>query len=284
MSESNSAALRLIKCAEYIEANSHERISLAALADKAAMSQFHFQRKFSDLFGVSPKQFQSAIRVQKLKESLKAGDDVTSAIYEAGFGSSSRIYEQVNTSIGMKPSAYKKGGEFEEISFSMRQTFIGKIIMAATNRGVCFVHIGDSYSQLLYSLYQEFPSATLTATPQKMESDLDNWMHALEMHLAMNKKLPNIPLHLKGTTFQINVWRFLTSIKEGETVSYSKVAQSIGKPKAFRAVANACGANNLAILIPCHRVLRGDGSQGGYRWGTSAKGKLLDLEAMRSSM
>lgn len=279
MSEPNSVESRLINCAEYIEQNSHKRINLAELADMAAMSQFHFQRQFSTVFGVSPKQFQSATRVQKLKQSLKEGESVTSAIYDAGFGSSSRIYEQVNTAIGMTPSAYKKGGEFEDISFAMRQTFLGKIIMAATDRGVCFVHIGTSYAELLYALYQEFPNATLSATPNATENDLDSWMYQLEAHLAVNRKLPDIPLHLRGTAFQINVWRFLTSIKEGETVSYAEVAKSIDKPKAFRAVANACGANNLAILVPCHRVLRGDGSQGGYRWGVDTKEKLLTFES-----
>jgi len=282
MSEPSSVESRLIKCAEYIEQNSEKNLTLSDLSEKSAMSQFHFQRRFTAMFGVSPKQFQTAIKIQKLKQSLKEGGEITSAIYDVGFGSSSRIYEQVNTSFGMKPSSYKKGGEFEEISFSMRQTFLGKIIMAATCRGVCFIHIGDTYEQLLYALYQEFPNATLTATPKEMESDLDHWIHALELHLSVNKKLPEIPIHLKGTVFQINVWRFLTSIKEGETVSYSEVAQSIGKPKAFRAVANACGSNNIAILVPCHRVLRGDGSQGGYRWGVSTKEKLLNLESTRS--
>jgi AraC family transcriptional regulator of adaptative response/methylated-DNA-[protein]-cysteine methyltransferase len=269
---------RILNLAQYIEDNALEVLTLDDLAQQAALSPFHLQRKFKATFGVSPKQFQNSLRIQHLKQSLKQGDDISGAIYGAGFGSTSRVYEQINDKLGMTPSNYRAGGKGMHIAFASRKTSLGCILMAATERGVCFVHLGDSLALLLEKLHIEFPAAELEPTPEHMNIELDLWIDALEKHLSGNAPKPQLPLHLFGTAFQLKVWKFLISVKDGSTASYKEVANGINKPTAFRAVANACGANNVAVLIPCHRVLRGDGQLGGYRWGGERKQALLALE------
>lgn len=273
-----STGQRLIALAQYIEQHADEPLSLELLASQAELSPFHLQRKFSALFGISPKQFQNALRVQKLKQALRQGQEVTTAIYAAGFGSNSRVYEQIDQSIGMTLSDYKNGARSLEISFALRQCRFGYLLMAATERGVCFVHFAENAATALQALHHEFPRGSLVPTPESMQAELDLWIDALEQHLDGHGPCPHLPVHLYGTAFQLSVWRFLTSLKSGQTVSYAEVAHAIERPKAFRAVANACGANKIAVLIPCHRVLRGDGSQGGYRWGAERKQQLLQLE------
>lgn len=274
----NATDQRLIALADFIAQHVDEPLSLERLAAESAMSPFHLQRKFSELFGVSPKQFQNALRVQHLKQALRQGTEITTAIYAAGFGSNSRIYEQIDQNIGMTLTEYKQGARALDISFALRQSSLGYLLMAATARGICFVHFGANAGLLLQALHREFPQANLVPTPEDMSAELDLWVDALEHHLAGKGPCPSLPLHLHGTAFQLSVWRFLTSLRPGETVSYAAVAKAIERPTAFRAVANACGANKLAVLIPCHRVLRGDGSQGGYRWGAERKQQLLQLE------
>ncbi len=270
---------KILQVAQYIEDNAAEVLSLELLAEQFDLSPFYLQRKFKTEMGVSPKQLQNAIRIQRLKQALKDQDDVSGAIYEAGFGSSSRVYEQVNKSLGMTPSSYKEGGKNKEITFALRKTSFGHIIMAATARGVCFVHFGESFAVLVQALNEEFPHASVTSTPECMTDELDLWIAALELHLTQNGPTPELPLHLHGTAFQLKVWQFLTSIKEGEQVTYKDVAEGIEAPTSFRAAANACGKNNVAILVPCHRVLRGDGGLGGYRWGEERKKSLLAMES-----
>ena len=189
-----------------------------------------------------------------LKQSLKQGGDISDAIYDAGFGSTSRVYEQVNKSLGMTPSSYRKGGKNEHIAFALRKTSFGHIIMAATARGVCFVHFSANFADLFQALHSEFPHAELAPTPEKMSADLDNWINALEQQIAGSGPRPNVPLDLYGTAFQLKVWRFLISVKDGAQVTYKDVAIGIGSPKSYRAAANACGTNKVAVLIPCHRV------------------------------
>jgi AraC family transcriptional regulator of adaptative response/methylated-DNA-[protein]-cysteine methyltransferase len=236
------------------------------------------QRQFKEVFGISPKQYQNALRMQMLKQSLKQGCDITNAIYDAGFGSTSRVYEQVNNSLGMTPSSYKEGGKNENIAFALRKISFGHIIMAATSRGVCFVHFSDNFADLFRALHHEFPHAELLPTPENMSAELDNWIHALEQYIAGSAPKPNVPLDLYGTAFQLKVWKFLISVKDAAHVTYKDVAIGINSPNSYRAAANACGANKVAVLIPCHRVLRGDGQLGGYRWGSEKKQQLLDME------
>jgi len=270
---------KIHQLAEHIEKYAHENLSLSFLSKLSGISSFHLQRKFKEMFGLSPKELQNAIRIQRLKQSLKNGDDISGAIYEAGFGSASRVYEQIYKKLGMTPSSYRAGGKNQEITFALRETTFGHIIMAATDRGVCFVHIGDNYNRLIKALHEEFPSAKLIATSNEDTVELDNWIYSLENHLVHSGPCPNLPLHLYGTVFQLNVWKFLISIKKGDNHTYSQIAKGIKAPKAFRAVANACGANNIAILVPCHRVLRSDGKIGGYRWGVERKRQLLERES-----
>lgn len=268
----------LIKVARYIENHGDEQMTLASLAEMFDLSSSTLQRKFKQAFGVSPKHYQDAVRMGHFKKSLKEGDGVTEAIFAAGFGSISRVYGEATRNIGMSPKAYKDGGTGEVIHYAVRQTQLGFMLMAATEKGVCFVQFADDETALLTQLQVEFPKAQLTLSLAKDSVELDHWIDALEQHIDQGAPRPELPLDIRGTVFQIQVWRFLLSIQDGSTVSYADVAVGIDKPKAVRAAASACGKNRIAVLIPCHRVLRGDGSLGGYRWGQERKKELLEKE------
>ncbi len=264
--------------AAYIDAHADEPLPLARLAEQAGMSPFHFQRRFKAVLGVSPKAYQAAGRLAAFKARLKDGDGVLEAAFDAGYGSTSRVYERVTGGLGMTPSAYRAGGAGETITHAVRDTALGPLMMAATDRGVCFVQFGDDADALLTALRREFPRATLTPAAEDAAAALDAWMAALADHLARGAPRPDLPLDLRGTAFQIKVWRFLMSVKPGEVVSYSELAEGIGAPRAVRAAASACAANRVAVLVPCHRALRADGRLGGYRWGLERKRSLLDAE------
>ncbi len=275
---SASSAAQMSELARFIAEHADEPLSLARLAERAGMSQFHLQRTFRSVIGATPKEFQTALRFQRLKSSLRCTDSVLDAVFRAGFGSTSRVYERLDDRLGMTPSAYRAGGHGERIVYAGRKTAIGWLLMAATDRGVCFVHFGDSRDALVAALEDEFPAAELAPSPAQDHPEFERWMQALEDYLAQRAPSPEVPLDLRGTAFQIRVWRFLLTVRDGEVVSYGEVARAIGAPRAARAVANACAANHIAALIPCHRVLRGDGSLGGYRWGEERKQALLDRE------
>lgn len=282
MTKNTNIIDEILLVAQYIENNATETLSLETLAQQTKISTSYLQRKFKEILGISPKQLQNAMRIEQLKNSLKQGHNISSAIYDAGFGSTSRVYEQIDKSLGMTLSSYKKGGENEHIAFALRKTTFGHMIMAATDRGVCFVQFADNFTDLIHLLRQEFPNAMLSPTPDEMTHQLDHWMKALEANITNGTPKLHIPLHLHGTTFQLKVWKFLSNIEAGKTVTYKDVAVGINSPKAYRAAASACAANNVAILIPCHRVLRGDGKLGGYRWGIEMKSHLLDIEKNNS--
>ncbi len=269
---------KLVDIARYIETHADERLTLAELAKKTGLSAGRFQKVFKATFGVSPKSYQDAARLELLKDALKDGEDVAGAIFGAGFGSTSRVYGEAARNMGMTPAAYRSGGKGEQICYAYRQSAIGPLLMAATGRGVCFAQFGEGRDALLAQLQQEFPGATLTPSAAEDSPALDAWIEALDRHLANEAPRPDLPLDLRGTAFQLRVWRFLLGVKDGEVVSYGEVAAGIGKPKAVRAAASACGANRVSVLVPCHRVLRGDGDLGGYRWGVERKRTLLDLE------
>jgi AraC family transcriptional regulator of adaptative response/methylated-DNA-[protein]-cysteine methyltransferase len=271
----------VVEAARYIEANSGETLTLAHLAGRAGLSPARFQRAFKTAFGVSPKAYHDAARMRALKASLKSGEDVSGAIYAAGFGSTSRVYGAPARSIGMTPSAYRAGGAGEAIAYACRDTALGTLLLAATDRGVCFAQFGDDADTLLRQLAEEFPRAALEASPAEDSRELGAWLDALVAHVGGGAPRPELPLDLRGTAFQIRVWRFLLSVPEGSVVSYGEVAAAIEQPRAVRAVASACAANRVAVLVPCHRVLRGDGTLGGYRWGMERKRALLDAERLR---
>ena len=272
---------QLVELARYIVANAEEKLSLKALAARQGVSPGYLQRTFKAVFGISPKAFQDAARLRTLKSLLKAGDEITGAIFEAGYGAPSRFYENAARQIGMSPKAYRDGGSGEAITYACRDTDLGALMMAATDKGVCFAMFGDSDDELLDQLTAEFPKASFSRSSDNGGELLDRWMEALDNHLSEGGPRPDIPLDLRGTAFQIKVWQFLLSIPEGDVVSYSEVAEAIDQPRAVRAAASACGKNRIAVLVPCHRVLRGDGGLGGYRWGVDRKRTLLDSERGR---
>ncbi len=264
--------------AGYIVAHADEALPLARLADQAGMSPFHFQRVFKAVIGVSPKDYQAAERLRAFKQRLREGNTILGATFDSGYGSTSRVYEQVDGGLGMTPSAYRDGGAGEAIVHAVRHTALGKLMMAATGRGVCAVQFGDSAAALLDQLAREFPKAHLQPASPASAAPLDAWMAALAEHLAGAGPRPDLPLDLRGTAFQIRVWRFLMRVKPGDVVSYAELAAGVDAPRAVRAAASACAANRLAVLVPCHRALRADGGLGGYRWGMERKRALLDAE------
>ncbi len=281
--DDHSTQDRMIDVARYIESRSDERLTLADLGKKYDLSPSRLQRAFKSSFGISPRQYQDAIRTNQFRSLLKDGDDIAGAIYQAGFGSTSRVYGEAARHIGMTPSAYRAGGAGETIHYACRQTVLGPMLMAATDVGICFAQFGNDEAELLGTLGSEFPQASLVASNAQESPELDNWITALNAHLGNESPRPDLPLDLRGTAFQVKVWRFLLDTDDGDVVSYSEVASGIGKPRAVRAAASACGANNIAVLVPCHRVLRSDGNIGGYRWGPERKRALLDDERMRRS-
>jgi AraC family transcriptional regulator of adaptative response/methylated-DNA-[protein]-cysteine methyltransferase len=225
--------------------------------------------------------FQDAARLRRLKGGLKAGKSVLDAITEAGFESTSRIYNHAPRNLGMTPSAYRRGGAGESIAYAVRATTMGPLLMAATDRGVCFAQFGADEAALIGQLKNEFPNASHVPSRMSDSRELDAWIKAFEAHLSGDKPRPDLPLDLRGTAFQIRVWRFLLQVPEGRVLSYAELAAGIGAPKAVRAAASACAANRIAVLVPCHRVLRGDGGLGGYRWGLERKRVLIDQERAR---
>jgi AraC family transcriptional regulator of adaptative response/methylated-DNA-[protein]-cysteine methyltransferase len=265
---------------QYIRRNLEDRdaLKLDALGRRFGMSSFHFQRSFRAVVGVTPRQYAEALRMQTLKENLRGGETVTDAIYEAGYGASSRVYATADAQLGMTPKQYRSGGAKVEISYATADTPLGFVMIGATDRGLCFLEFGDSEDELLESLAQEYPAATMVPMAKPYSSEFGVWMQGLSSYLDGESALAKMPLALHGTAFQLKVWRYLQTIPTGSVQSYSEVAKAIGRPKAIRAVASACAANRIAVAIPCHRVIRGDGGLGCYRWGLARKRALLDAE------
>lgn len=274
---------KLIEIARYIESHSDESLTLTKLAGHVELSPSWLQRKFKEAFSVSPKAYQDAIRMRRFKQSLKEGEGITNAILSSGYGSISRVYGEATRNIGMIPKAYRAGGSGEVITYAFRSTLLGPMMMAATEKGICFVQFGKDKESLIAKLLEEFPKAIFTVSPAQNAPELDAWMNALDKHLSNRAPRPDLPLDLRGTAFQVKVWQFLLSVREGDLISYGELAALIEKPKAVRAVASACAANRIGVLIPCHRVIRGDGSLGGYRWGLERKRALLDAEQVRQT-
>ena len=264
----------------YIRQNLENRdaLKLEALSRNFDLSPFHFQRTFKAIIGVTPRQYVEALRMQTLKEDLRTSPSVTDAIYSAGFGSSSRVYDRTDTKLGMTPKEYRSGGKDIEISYATAETSLGLVMLGATDRGLCFLEFGESEEELMESLLQEYPASSPVSMKKPYSEQFVGWMQALSNYLEGERQLSQIPLALHGTAFQLKVWRYLQTIPSGSVQSYSELASAIGKPRAVRAVASACAANHIAVVIPCHRVIRGDGGLGGYRWGLDRKRALLDTE------
>jgi AraC family transcriptional regulator, regulatory protein of adaptative response / methylated-DNA-[protein]-cysteine methyltransferase len=257
---------------------------LAALGRRAGMSPAHLQRTFRSIVGVSPRQYLEACRLEILKERLRSAPTVTDAIYESGYGSSSRVYEDTGARLGMTPRQYRSGGASIAVSWTVLElpelAGIGLLLVGATDRGLCAVSLGRSRGELRERLRAEFPAAELREVPAPYSPALRAWVAALRGHLRGQPARAELPLDLRATAFRFEVWRYLRSIPKGEVRTYSEVAAAIGRPRAVRAVASACAANPVALVIPCHRVLRADGDLGGYRWGVDRKRRLLASEGM----
>ncbi|MFN2499182.1 MAG: bifunctional DNA-binding transcriptional regulator/O6-methylguanine-DNA methyltransferase Ada [Pyrinomonadaceae bacterium] len=258
-----------------IEESNGESITLETLSEKVGVSSFHLQRTFKRIMGMSPGDYAETRRVNSFKQNVQAGENITNAIYDAGFGSSSRLYELASSQLGMTPATYGKGGRGAVIRYAIGDSPMGRLLVAATDKGICSVRLGDSDGVLASELRQEFSAAQI----QLDESRLRSALKTVVDHL--NDKTPGIdlPLDIRATAFQRQVWEQLQKIPAGETHSYTQVAKSIGQHKAVRAVARACATNPVALVIPCHRVIREDKSLGGYRWGLDRKKKLLEREA-----
>lgn len=262
-----------------IETGAEDAMTLDALAAKAGMSPFHLQRRFRAVIGVSPKEYHQSCRLKKLKKGLKEKASVTEAIYDAGYNSSSRVYGKIDESLGMTPRQYRQRGEQAVISYAAAKTSLGRVMIAATDRGICFIQFADSDTELLKLLKTEFPAAQLTPMNAAGEKEFTKWMKAVNAYLSEDTAALDLPLDIRGTAFQAKVWKYLQKIPAGKPQSYAQVAKSIGRPSASRAVARACATNRIAIAIPCHRVIRGDGAISGYKWGVARKRKLLDIES-----
>lgn len=251
-------------------------LGLAELADAVGLSATHLQRRFRQQFGLSPAEYRAQRRLSGLKAGLRAGHDVTRALYDAGYGSPSRVYEHGAARLGMAPQAYRRGGEGLELRWSLVPTALGQALVAVTERGVCAVLLGEDAGALEADLRAEFPRATL----QRVDAGRDEFLapRVRAVAEALSDRAGAVPVELIGTAFQQRVWEALMRIPAGETRSYAELADSLGMPRGARAVARACAGNRVAVLVPCHRVIRGDGSLGGYRWGLPRKQALLDSE------
>ncbi len=276
--QSDATTRKIQDLCRHIEAHPDDRHDLAELAARTGLSRFHLQRSFKAAVGVTPKQFAEACRLRQLKQNLKSSKDVTEAVYETGYGSSSRVYERAGARLGMTPRQYRRGGEGVSITYATADSVAGLMMIGATARGLCFLQFGESEDDLLAALQREYPAATVEPMSKPHPPEFDQWMAALSRHLAGTQPRLDLPLDLHGTAFQMRVWNYLQSIPYGEVQSYGEVAAGIGKPSAVRAVANACATNRVAVAIPCHRVIRGSGELGGYRWGLARKRALIDLE------
>jgi len=272
----NAGRIQLI--CSYIERHSEDSLKLDELARRAKLSPFHFQRSFKAIVGLTPKQFMEAARLKKLKNSLRTSKNVADAVYDVGFGSSSRVYERADTRLGMTPGQYRRGGEGVRITYVTIASPVGLIMIGATDRGLCFLQFGKDSEELLQSLNREYPRAEVEPMVAPFSPDLQKWADALAQHLAGSRPHLDLPVDIRATAFQMRVWRYLQSIPYGEVQSYAEVAKGIGQPTAVRAVAQACAKNVVALVIPCHRVIRGTGALGGYRWGLDRKRSLIDSE------
>jgi AraC family transcriptional regulator, regulatory protein of adaptative response / methylated-DNA-[protein]-cysteine methyltransferase len=249
-------------------------LKLADLSERAGISSHSVHRLFRKMIGITPRQFADALRLRKLKGRLQRGDSVTTALYNAGYGSASRLYEYANAQLGMTPATYRHGGKGMEIVYTIEECPQGKVLVAATDRGVSAVYLGDQDRPLERALHEEYPKANI----RKGSGTLGPWVRAIVKHLRGGEKHLDLPLDVEATAFQRRVWQELQKIPYGTTKTYTQVAKALGQPTAARAVARACATNPVSIVVPCHRVVRASGQLAGYRWGLDRKRALIEQE------
>lgn len=271
--ETTSADPRLDKARSLLDGGD---FSLYALGAAVGLSPTHLQRRFRAAFGLSPAEYRAQKKLAALKRELRGSGDVTRALYEAGYGSSSRVYEDGAAKLGMLPGAYRRGGEGLQIRWTIIETQLGQALVAATERGLCSIALGDDAAALEAELRGEFPKAQIAQVLDGRDEFLAPRVR--EVASMLSGRSGAVDVELIGTAFQQRVWQALMKIPPGHTLSYAQLAESLGKPTATRAVARACAQNKLAVIVPCHRIVRGDGSLGGYRWGLPLKDALLQRE------
>jgi AraC family transcriptional regulator of adaptative response/methylated-DNA-[protein]-cysteine methyltransferase len=251
------------------------RMTLGTLSAVAGMSAHQLERAFRSVMGISPRQYADARRMRRLKSSLRKGDDVTTALYDAGFGSSSRLYERAPAQLGMTPATYRQGGAGMKIHYTIVSSPLGRLLVGATDRGISALYLGKDDGPLESSLHKEYPRAEI----QRDRNGLEGWVGKILEHLRGREPNLDLPTDVQATAFQRRVWEELRKIPYGTTRTYSQVARAIGKPTAIRAVARACAMNPVSVVVPCHRVVREDGNLAGYRWGLERKLALLQHES-----
>ena len=263
----------------YIEQHLDEPVTLAQMSTEFCLSPFHLQRTFKAVLGITPKQYANSCRMRGFRQNLKAGHSVTRAMHEAGYNSTSRLYARTASELGMEPAKYRRGAIAAPIRYTCTDSPLGRLLIAATDKGICCIKFADSDEELEQGLKQEFPFAVR----RRDDRDLAKFAQKVARRMSGNGKdrdlASALPLDIQATAFQRRVWSYLKTIAFGETRSYAEVAKAIRRPSAARAVARACATNPVALAIPCHRVLRSNGDLGGYRWGTERKKALLEMEA-----
>ncbi len=268
-------AAALASRAVHLIESSPAPLTLSELGSRLGVSPFHLQRTFKAATGLTPRQYAAAHRARRFREQVRAAPDVTAALYASGYNDSSRLYESAPGYLGMTPAAYRQGGKGMRIAYTIIDSPLGRLLVAATGAGICSVQMGDSDAALIAALAAEYPAAECARSEAP---PLAGWAAALREHLSGVRPDLDLPLDVLGTAFQHRVWSELRRIPYGQTRTYAQVAQAIGRPSAVRAVARACATNPAALVIPCHRVVRSDGSLGGYRWGIARKVSILDKE------
>jgi AraC family transcriptional regulator of adaptative response/methylated-DNA-[protein]-cysteine methyltransferase len=275
--ETSRQAEAVRRATAYLEAHLEDNPTLADLSREVGLSPHHLQRTFKAATGLSPKQYTARLRTAQFKAEVQRGESVASATYGAGYGSSSRLYEKADANLGMTPGAYRRGGRGMQIRFTFADSPFGRLLIGATERGICAVNLGDEDQFLEAELRREYPNAEI----ERDDAALQDWVAAILPRLDGLAAARDLPLDLQATSFQWRVWRALQEIPYGETRSYREIAAALGQPQAARAVAQACATNRVALVVPCHRVVRGDGTPGGYRWGEERKRRILEEEGRR---
>lgn len=262
-----------------IDEHDNDSVALDHLSSIAGVNAHHLQRTFKQIMGITPRQYADSRKLDRFKSGVKKGASVTDAMYDAGYGSSRALYEKSSAQLGMTPATYGRGGRGMRIAFTIGDSPFGRLLVAATERGVCSVTLGDSDIALTRALFDEYPEASIDSKDTSISPSLNLWLDCVLNSLKGEHRRVELPMDIQATAFQWRVWEELRRIPFGSTRSYQEIAKAIGKPNAVRAVARACASNRLALVIPCHRVIRGDKSLGGYRWGLDRKEQLLQREA-----
>ena len=265
-----------------IDEHDEEPLTLKTLSAETGVSANHLQRTFKDIMGITPRQYKENRRLTHFKANIKTGASVTDAMYAAGYGSSRGLYEKSSAQLGMTPATYGRGGRGMRIIYTIADCPLGRVLMAATARGVCSVALGDSDAELTAALFAEYPNASIDSKDTVISPSLNLWLSKVLDQLNGHSVRVDLPLDIRATAFQWRVWEELRRIPLGQTRSYQEIAKAFGKPKAVRAVASACAANHIAVAIPCHRVVRNDGALSGYAWGVERKRALVAREATQA--